>query len=89
MALTHDGQGSGFAQLVPHGTDDLKLGPVQVAAVDGVVPGADPVEFAFRKVDSQAWKTVVSLPESLAPGLGSQSLTQLGYPPPGMGTEYV
>ena len=55
-ALTHDGQGSGLAQLAPHGIDDLQPTPIQVAAVDGMVPGADPVEFAFREVNSQAWK---------------------------------
>lgn len=58
MALTHDGQRCGLAQLVPHGVDDLEPTPVQIAAVDGVVPGADPVEFAFREVNSQAWKRV-------------------------------
>lgn len=56
VALTHDGQGGGLAQLVPHGIDDLQPAPVQVAAVDGVVLGADPVEFALREVDRQAWK---------------------------------
>lgn len=67
-ALTHDGQGGGLAQLAPHGVDDLQPTPVQVAAADGVVARADPVELAFREVDGQAWKRWVSLPGSLAPG---------------------
>lgn len=89
VALTHDGQGSGLAQLVPHGVNDLEIAPIQVAAVDGVVSGADPVEFAFREVNSQAWKRGVSLLEDLAPELGSQSLTPLGCSPPGLDTLYV
>lgn len=67
-ALTHDGQGRGLSQLAPHGVDDLQSAPIQVAAADGVVARADPVEFAFREVDSQAWKRWVSLPGSVAPG---------------------
>lgn len=82
-SLTHDGQRCGLAQLVPHGVDDLEVTAVQVAAVDGVVPGADPVEFAFREVNSQAWKRGVAPSESLTPGLGSQGLT-IPLPPPRM-----
>lgn len=55
-ALTHDGQGGGLAQLTLHGLDHLQVAAVQVAPVDGAVARADPVQFALRVVNGQAWK---------------------------------
>lgn len=66
-ALTHDGQGSGLAQLAPHGVDDLQFTAIQIATVDRVVPRTDPVEFALREVDGQAWKKTGGS-ESWSPG---------------------
>lgn len=52
-ALTHDGQGSGLAQLAPHGVNDLQFTPIQITPVDRAVPRADPVEFTLWEVNGQ------------------------------------
>lgn len=53
-ALTHDGQGSGLAQLAPRGLDHLQVAAIQVTPVDGAIARADPVQFALWVVNGQA-----------------------------------